>query len=213
MSKRKLLFASALILTGIAAAVSAFRLVSYGFNNPPTGVGIADPALTAEQFCSALNEWDHEAISGMTGNYDAADFDFELDSPLEAKLHDCLTDSFACELSEKGTVEGMNASYDMSVSYFVFSRAADDIRKYTQRHYDELLASGQDNSDLYDKNGNLLESVAMDLYENAVEIVISDKDKYISTRDLTLDLVYENGRWDVMLSEELIDVLLGKAAQ
>ena len=207
--KRKIVCILALLLMAVLCFFGAFRLWACGSRALPLGVGVDDISITAGQFRDALNEWDHETIEGMINGYSSVNFDYESDSALENKLHDCLADSFDCDLKGEATVKGMNAWQDIEVSYFAFALAADDIKEHTQKHYDQLLESGQDNDDLYDENGNLLESVAMELYEDAVEYIISDSENYRTSRRFTLEFVYENSRWELKLSDELIDTLLG----
>jgi len=209
MAKRKFIYAAALLLTGITAAWLSFALVRFGSSNPPMGLGIADISITAEQFCSALNSGDHGTIEGMIGDYSTLHLDELYEAGSDRRLYKCLSESYRSRPVGEGTVSGMTASQDIEVSYFSLSLAAEDVKLYTREYYDRLLESGRDNSDLYDENGALLESVAMDLYESAIDHIIDDSDDYTTTEVFTLEMTYENGRWDILLTNDLVRILLG----
>lgn len=209
MAKRKLIFAAALLLVGILAGRLAFGLVEYGSNNPPIGLGIADISLTAEAFCEALNNGDYDAIESMIGGYTSLNLSSPPDGEIDRRLYQCLTDSYSSRPAGTGTVRGMTAAQDIEVSYFSLSLASNDVRQLTQQQYDLLLESGRDNDDLYDDNGELLESVAMELYQESIDRIIDESENYIASEVFTLEMIYKDGRWDIQLTGDLVRILLG----
>lgn len=211
MTKRNKICLAALLLTAFLSAFGAFRLLIYGSQNPPVGIGIEDVALTAEQFCRAVNQADYDSMEALINGYSSLEFEVDSSLEVDAALQRCLADSYSCRQLEAVSTNGMRASQDIEISYFCFSLAEDDIRQYTSDAYDRLLIDGGNNDNLYDENGNLLESLAMDMYHSAVDSIISNRDRYMVTKAMTLEFVYENGRWEVILSDELADALLGKS--
>ncbi len=209
--KRKIICLSALLVTAFVSCLGAFLLKSFGEATPPIGLGIADPLATAEQFCSALDDGDMETVASLLNGSPSIVPDFGSDTSIEYTLYDNMIDSISCSLSSKGTVNGMNAHFDVDAEYFSVFLAIDDINRYTGEYYDEMLANVQDNDQMYDTDGNLLESAAMDLYEKAVNQILKDTGDYIVNKSISLDLVYVNKRWEVILTDDLAEVLLCKA--
>ena len=74
------------------------------------------------------------------------------------------------------------------------------------------MMAGMSETELtYDENGNLLESTAMNIYEEAVRQILVNRDSYTASKTFSLELVYENKHWEVILTDDLADILLGKA--
>ncbi len=209
MNKRKYICIAALLLTAFLAAAGALCLKSLGENTPPAGLGIADMSLTAEKFCSALNSGDLETIDGMINGYSSLNLTAVPDSSASAKLRQCLTDSYDSRLSGSGSSSGMTAEQEIEVSYFSAPLASEDIKQLTQQQYDALLAQTSDTADLYDEEGNLTEERAMALYEESVDRIVADSHRYTVTETITLQMVFENGRWEIVLDDSLVRVLLG----
>ena len=209
MNKRKLIYLAALLITGITAALLAFGLVRCGSEHPPIGLGIADISITAERFCDALDSGDYAAIEDMISGYSSLHLEEQPQSATDRRLHQCLVESYDSRPVGSGTVSGMTAQQDIEVSYFSLSLASGDVKLYTREYYDRLLESGQDNDDLYDENGALLESVAMELYEQSIDRIIEERERYTATEVFTLEMTYENGRWDIILTNDLVRILLG----
>ena len=209
MARRKLIFAAALLLTGIMAGCLAFGLVRHGTRNPPVGLGIADISVTAETFCDALNDGDYAAIEGMISGHSSLNLSAPPEDDIDRRLYLCLTDSYSSRPIGSGEVSGMTARQDIEVSYFSLSLASEDVKQLTQQNYDRLLESGVSNDDLYDENGELLESVAMELYEQSIDRIIEDSEHYTATEIFPLEMTYKNGRWDIVLTGDLVRILLG----
>jgi len=207
---KKLLCLSALLLTAVMACLGAFQLKSFGDLHSPIGLGIDDPVLTAEQFCDALDSGDATTVESMLNGAPEVIPEFDPDQQVDKELYDNLMDSIRCKLDRDGTVEGMNACFEVDVTYFSVSLAAEDIRVCAQHIYDDMLSGGSDGEQVYDEHGNILESYAMKIYEQAVQQVLSDRDSYTVSKSFPLELVYSNKRWEVILNDELADVMLGK---
>jgi len=211
MNKKNLCL-MALLLTAVMSCLGAFLLKSFGDHNLPVGLGIDDPAITAAQFCDALNSGDTQAIESMLKGNPKVVPEFGPEQQIDRELYDNLLDSISCKLDKNGVVEGMNASFDVSVSYFAFSLAVEDIRGCAQQIYDSMMAGTSDTELTYDENGNLLESTAMSIYEEAVRQILVNRESYTISRSVSLELVYENKHWEVILTDDLADIPLGKAA-
>lgn len=209
MKQKKYICIAALILTAVVAACAALGLRGIGMNTPPVGVGTADMSLTAEQFCSALNEGDYQTIEDLINGYSSLNLAAGPESASAQRLHKCLQDSYAGSLSGTGVTEGMTAKQDIEVSYFSLPLALDDVKQFTQQEYDRLLESTTDTGALYDEQGNLQESLAMELYEKAIDRIITDSQRYTVTETVTLELVFDNGRWEILLTDSLTRILLG----
>lgn len=202
----------ALLLTAVMACLCAFQLRSVGEHSSPIGLGIDDPAVTAAEFCDALSKGDAKAVESMLHGSPKVVPEFTSFQQIDSELYDSLMDSISCELNENGTVEGMSASFGVNVSYFSVSLAAEDIRLCAQQVHDSMLVGTNETELVYDEAGNLTEASAMSIYEEAVRQILVDRDNYTVRDSFPLELVYENKRWEVILTDDLADVLLGRAA-
>ena len=209
---KKILCLMALLLTAVMSCMGALLLKSFGEHNSPIGLGIDDPAITAAQFCDALNSGDAKAMESMLKGEPKVVPEFGPEQQIDRDIYDNLLDSISCELDKDGVVEGMNASFDVSVSYFAFSLAAEDIRGCAQQIYEGLLSGTGEIELAFDEEGNILESTAMSIYEEAVRQILVNRDSYTASKTFSLELVYENKHWEIILTDDLADILLGKAA-
>ena len=69
----------------------------------------------------------------------------------------------------------------------------------------EELPSGK----IYDEDGNYLESFTDAAYEQALDVVLSECEKYYTTVILELDLTYSDRKWLLNISPDLLSALCG----
>lgn len=209
MKIKNMLCALAVLLVAGLAAIGTIQMWNCSRENPPVGLGIEDASTVVDSFCQALNDGDYETIDSMIYLYSSVNLASEPEDRTTAKLFDCLKDSLVCRTVGEASVSGRNARQDIEVKYFSINRAANDVKVITQYLYEERMEQAQSNEELYDSTGNLLESVAMEIYDVAIEQVIKTPEKYMVSDRITVELVYENGGWEVVLSEDLVQLLLG----
>jgi len=207
--KKSILCFFLILLTAGLAAFSAVKMWKSGENTVPVGLGIAEASDTVKQFCERLDDGDYEAVESMVNQYASLNLTSLPEESATSKLFVCLKDSMSCERLGECVTVGRNASQDISVRYFDMTLAREDVRGFAQTAYDKKLEEAKSNEELYDENGDLLESVAMEIYEEAVDLVIESHDKYMAEKTFTLELIYEDGRWQIVLTEGLVDILLG----
>lgn len=207
--KKSILCLFLILLTAGLAAFSAARMWKTGEDTVPVGLGIAEASETVEQFCKKLDDGDYEAVESMVNQYASLNLTSLPEESATRKLFVCLKDSISCERLGECVTVGRSASQDILVRYFDMTMAREDVRGFAQASFDKKLEEARSNEELYDENGGLLESVAMEIYEEAVDSVVESSEKYMSEKTFTLELCYEDGHWQIVLTEGLVDILLG----
>jgi len=209
MNKRKIIYFTTSMAILIASLIGIAYTGTVGTHTPPVGINVTDMSSTAEIFCTALNDGDYELIEELINGYSSLHLNDTPDEHSSQRLLDCLRDSYHCQLNGIGSTDGMTAQQNIRVSYFSLSLAEDDIKQHTQQLYADLTNKTHSNDKTYDEKGNLLESVALNLYEQAIDKIILEADHYTVTETITMELVFENGRWEIVLNDDLLHLLLG----
>jgi len=208
MKKSVLCFLLILLTAGLAA-FSAVRMWKTGNDTVPVGLGIAEASDTVKEFCERLDNGDYEGVEDMVNQYTSLNLTSVPEESATRKLFACLKDNLSCERLGECVTVGRTASQEISVTYFDMTLAREDVRGFAQTAFDMKLEEAKSNEELYDENGDLLESVAMEIYEEAVDSVVESSDKYMSQKTFLLELIYEEGHWQIVLTDGLVDVLLG----
>ena len=207
--KFRIIYAILAVAVAVAALCGALTLTSVAQNGSPVAIGVEGISGTVEAFCSALEEGDYASLEKLVYGYSSLGLTNEPSSDSAQILLRCLRDSYSCIAVGDGQMEGMTARQTVRVDYFSVALAEENVRKRAQELYDERLEDAQVNEDLYDENGDLKESIALDIYEKTLKEIAANPEEFIVSEEITLELVYSEGCWRIVLNDRLVDVLLG----
>lgn len=191
----------------------AFALIDRGAS-PPVPIGeLADPELAVTGFFDAVVSGDYAVAEGYVANYTGLELAKEPESEISKRLYSIIRGSYSYSLGmENGgcVVSGLSAEQIVVVNYFSAKLASERIRVRTEELYENKMRKVSNNDEIYDENGKLRESIAMELFNQATDEVISNPDDFLTSATITVELVYKNGEWKINLSDEMVSVLLGE---
>ncbi len=200
---------AAAAIIAAAAVICVSSLCCGAQDRVPVTIGVPEASETADAFCAALSDGDMAAVEEMIFDYADLGLARQPESDGAQALLECLHGSFSCTPEGECRESGIDAEQDIRVTYFSVWQAEEYVRGRAQELYDQRLAAAESNEELYDETGNLLESVAKEIYEQALNEVISEAEKYYVTERTTMELVYSDGSWQIVLTDPMVEILLG----
>ena len=197
------------IITTVILTIGFCTLCFLGAENPARVLGkTPDCTKTVNGFFECVTEGDFSNAEKYLYGETSLGLDQTPDSDTGKLLLETIQSSYEYSLVGAPNVDGTTAVQTVKFTYFCVDKAKADIQKYTQQYYKQL-AEGSDTTSIYDANYNLLESVAMDLFERSFQTVVSQKDNYLETTMIDINLKYDKGEWKIVADDELFTVLLG----
>lgn len=170
-----------------------------------------DPGETAEAFLSALTAGDYTTAYSYLRDYSSLGLETPPESEAGQLVYDALTQSYGYELSGECRVDKLSAVQKLSFTYLNLQSMDADIEAKTEEEL-ESLVEDLPRSQIYDDNNQYLPEVTDEAYLNALKDILSDAEKYYTSEELELSLVYEDGRWQVLAGSELLKALNGGAS-
>lgn len=202
-----------LIITALFAAAiagAAVLLVIGQVGKPARSLTDTDmPQDTVTSFFEALRDSDYSAADEMIYNYELTNTDVQLEDAVAQQLFQALGRSISFEFSGECTVDGLNAVQPVRVTYLDINSAASELNTITKAQVSKRLEEADDPSEFYDGSGEYLEEFVMQVFEEAVVIMLEQADAYYVTKEITIGLVYEDSDWFIELNDELLACMFG----
>ncbi|MBQ6570703.1 MAG: hypothetical protein IJL87_10700 [Clostridia bacterium] len=207
MERKSLFVMSVLLITVFAVLACVFC-----FNGPdePQVLGrVPNCAKTVTAFFDCVSDGNFKKAEKYLAGKAKLGMDKEFSDQSEKKLFDVIKSSYSYTLLDQPKIDGINAVQKVRFVSFSVNEAKADMAVLTDQYYREKVASIKTNDEIYDANHNLKKEVAMEIFDRALDTVISKRDIYYCGNDLDINLVYEGGNWKIVLDERLISALLG----
>ena len=117
-------------------------------------------------------------------------------------FNNALTDSYSYSVSDGNIIDGRHAYITVSMNYLALNDMVTDIRTDVLDDLD-TLSKEYSPSEIADDDNNFLPEVLERVYGDSVSDAVADAENYYKTTDITLDLLYKDGRWVISPSDEL----------
>lgn len=200
-----------ILITAVIIAAVAVSVLNIVNSDEPARALCAVPngQTSVTAFFDFIIDGDYQQAQKYLYNCTSLGFENEPDSEVGKKILSAVRESYDYSIAGDFSSDGQYATQKVRFTYFSVADAKDTISEYTQEFYKQKIESATVNSELYDENNNLREDVALDLFEMAADRVISEKDNYLRTIELDLELYYHDGEWKIVLSDDLASALMG----
>lgn len=161
---------------------------------------LPDPAETANSFFECIKDGDFAGSKQYI--YDCDSFGFDEEPELEAGrvLRQGLIDNFDYEVSGVSKKQGVYATVDVELSVLDLALMAEDYEQKTTEIAEEAQWQGVD---IFN------EEYALSAAAQAAAALMEKPDAYISTGSYQIDMVYADGRWQIVCDETLWQALTG----
>lgn len=199
-------------LVGVLLALGALVL-SIGWREAPPVLVMAPEAaeVRSEELMTALAEGDFaKAQTILYGNPDLG-----VDRQPKDEVGQLIWDTFCSSIDYAFTGElyatDKGLARDVAITTLDIASVTGTLKERSQVLLEKRVESAEDVSQIYDEKNNYREDFVMDvLYDAATESLQEDA-RYL-TREITLNLVYQQGSWWVMPDGALIQVISGSTA-
>lgn len=192
-------------------AVTAAAYVRFHQTPPMIQTPVEDAEAKAEMLMEAICQGDY-AVAGecLYGN-PALQWNQETASELGAALWEAYNSTLSYEFAGPCYGTGSGIYRDVTVTALDISALRPKIQERFEILMEPYLADAQYDSEAFDENGALRQEFAAEKLQKAVEQVLW-LDNEFASRQITLELVYQNGQWWVMPTQNLVDIVSGAVA-
>lgn len=167
-----------------------------------------DPAETVTRFFDNLCAGRYEAACEQLRDY--ADLGLG-DTPSTAagrQVYDALHKSYAYELVGEPEIKMLDATQGVRFRSLRLPAIEEEVAAETQRQIAAIVES-RSTSEVYDEDKHYLPAVTEEAYLAALDAVLAHAEDYYDETELTVALTYTDGRWQMLMSPELLRALSG----
>lgn len=170
-----------------------------------------EPAETVSSFFAALCAGRYEEAYSYLDNYETLGLENSPADEESRMLYDALRKSYDYSLKGSCVVDRLNASQSVSFRFLNLSL----IKKDAADRIDGMLmeiAESRPRSQVYDSEGNYLQSVTDEVYRKAITEALKNSAGYYTSVEIGTELAYRDGRWVMSLPAGLMTALAGGEA-
>lgn len=172
-------------------------------------LGSADAAdARAEALMEAICQGDYSAAGSMLYGQPELDTEGEASSEFSTLLWEAYVSSISYEFTGDCYTSGTGTARDVTITALDISGIMPPLKERYQALLKQRVLAADDDSVIYDDSGSYLEDFVMEVLCDAAAEVLAEGE-YLTSRDITLTLVCQNGQWWVMPEQKLMNVLSG----
>lgn len=202
-----------LICAALAAAGFGVWVCSYALGAEPYIEDGADgPSAVLEHFLDCLNRRDWDGAYEDLYNYSSLGLESTPEDELSRMYWEAQLAAMDVSAAEGSEMNGMRMIRRVTVRSLDLDAISEEVGRQVQAILEEKVENAYLKSDVYDENGAYKQEVALDALHEATRRVLSDTGAFLETRECTLVLHFEDGRWRVEVSPAFISALTGGAA-
>ncbi len=168
-----------------------------------------EPGETAELFFHTLCLRDWERASGYVLGAPDLDLDRVLEDPVEQTVWEAYLNSWGWSSGAGKRTGELSAEQRILLRRIDTEKAVaglwEDVQAVLERRVDEARVL----SEVYTEDGDYLPEVVESALAETLERRLADPSAYMETTAITLQLAWEDGRWQIVPTEELWNALAG----
>ncbi len=170
-----------------------------------------EPGVCADRFLNYVCQGKEEEALGIQSSEDTLFVFPNNPDAVEEIMISALKNSYSYTLNKPEPAADTHARVSATVNFLELSKLVPDLNKYVNTKLAEMVETKR-KSEVYDENDNYRQDVLNNLYEEAVQNILSEPEKYYSSSDILLDLNYSDGEWKVAHNPALKLALAGGSA-
>ena len=194
----------ALLVSAAAMLLSITGVYNGTVYAKPSG----DPAQTVVLFFDNLCAGRYDAACEQLRDYADLGLGDTPSTVAGRRVYDALHASYSYELVGEPEVKMLDAVQKVRFRYLALSSIEDDVAAETKRQIEAIVEQSNPN-EVYDADRHYLPEVTERAYLAALDAVLAHAEKYYTEDELTLSLTYTDGRWQMLMSPELLRALGG----
>ena len=123
-------------------------------------------------------------------------------------VNDALHRSYAYTLEGEPEISMLDAVQKVNFRYLRLPSLEEDVAAETKRQIEQIVEE-RSASEIYDEDRHYLPAVTEEAYLAALDAVLVHAEEYYTEEELSLSLTYTDGRWQMLMSPELLRALGG----
>lgn len=197
-------------LLGLALAAAALVLCFRSLKAPARvfELDTAAPERT-EDWMDAVCAGDYESAGQMMYGQPELELGVDENDPVSVLFWDACVDRFSYEFLGDCYPTQTGVARDVKIITLDIPRIMGLLRPRTEAVMGQRIEEWEYLDGVYDENNNYQDSFVMDSLREAAEGLL-EEGLFITSRELTLNLIYEDGQWWVLAEQDLINTLSGK---
>ncbi len=197
-----------LLLSLLVSAAAMLLAIAGLYNGTVYARPSGDPALTVTRFFDDLCAGNYAAACEQLRDYADLGLDVTPSTAAGRRICDALHESYSYELVGEPEIKMLDAVQKVRFRYLALPSIEADAAAETQRQVG-IIVDSSNPGDVYDADRHYLPEVAERAYLAALDAVLAQPEKYYTEDELTLSLTYTDGRWQMLMSPELLRALGG----
>ena len=196
-------------LAGTAAAAFGVWLSMNNLESIPVLLAPVEEARSqAEIMMDAVAAGDYETAGTVILGEPELGVDRLPEDEAGVMIWEAFVESYQYELIGECYATDSGVSQNVRVTYLDISSVTQNLRQRSQTLLEERIAQAENVSDLYDENNEFHEEFVMAALHDAVRDALREDAKQ-TTVEFTLNLVYRDGDWLVVLDSDLKSAISG----
>lgn len=122
---------------------------------------------------------------------------------------DAFVDSISYEFTGDCYATDAGLSRDLTITALDLPALMEPLKERMDALLPLRADEAEDQDAVFDENNNYRDAFVMDILMEAATQILAEEDPRAS-REITLNLIYEDGQWWIQTEQDLIDVLSGK---
>ena len=167
-----------------------------------------NPQEAVTGFFDNLVSGDYEKAYTYLSNYSSLGLENEPDSEEGKLIYDALKKSYSYAIKEDPVEDKLNATQKITFRYLDLAAVEEDAQGRVDGILNDIVQS-RPRTEVYDSNDRYLESVTDEVYRTAISDAVANAQNHYKTSDMTINVVYEDGRWLMVADDVLLNALLG----
>lgn len=207
---RKISFFSGLFgVLGLFTAVLGLVLALSNIDASP--VLVEQPKAAREQvetMLDALCEADYDTVSACLYGEPKLGLDREAVDPVGQMLYQALVESFSYEMVGDFHATDSGVSLNVVISALDLDSVTVSLRDRARARLEQRIDEAEDPSEVYGEDHEIREEFVMEALHQAARDALAE-DATRTTWELSLNLIYENGKWWIMPENTLLQAISG----
>lgn len=207
---RKIRIFSALFgLLGCAVAALGIWLALSNIHSGPVMLRLPEEVQRrVNTVLNALVEGDYETVSaGLSGKPDLGLHRQPAD-PVGQIIWEALADSFSWEIAGDFYATETGVAVDVVISFLDVDSVTRNLQQRAQNLLQQRVAQATDTDEIYNEHNEYRDDVILEVLQEAARDALKE-DAQWTTRNVTLNLIRENGSWQIVPDEALLAALSG----
>lgn len=170
-----------------------------------------DPSASqrTEEWMEAVCKGDYTAVGNMMFGQPELHVGRDASGDAGVIFWDALISSMTYEFEGDCYATQTGLARDVTVTALDISAAMAPLRTRTEIIIEQWIEELEYMDEVYDENNNYRDTFVMKAACAAAEQIL-EEGEYLTSRELTLKLIYEDGQWWILAEQDLINVLSGK---